>query len=257
MRTVSNAWFRSPLPRPGARFILVCFPHAGGAASFFRPWAKYLPSSVELWAVQYPGREDRIDEPCTEDLHQLADLISDALTPVAGRSFALFGHSMGATVSYEVAIRLQRRWKHAPHALFVSASAAPSPCPHAVREWKDDDLLAEMRRLGGTSDELLARPELHALVLASVREDYRMAERYRPRSEQLLTCPVTGLVGDRDPKASISAVRGWARFTRGNFDLHLFAGDHFYLVPRRDEVIMEILHRLGAYSGTAARWSTP
>lgn len=260
MNSAWQTWLRCPQPRPGVRVLLVCCPHAGGSASFFYPWTAGLHRSVELVAVQYPGREDRADEPCVDDLGSLADHIADALGPVRGHPFALLGHSMGALVAYEVALRMQRRWDTVPSRLFVSGSPAPGcqpPDADCDDEWADEELVMRLRKWGRTDPVLLAQPELRKIALSALRADLRLLRTYRAEQAGVVTCPVTGLVGDRDPEASISSVRGWARLTQDRFDLRVFSGDHFYLVPRQDELLIEVLHRLGVHSSGAAWWSTP
>src|SRR3954471_165510 len=91
--------------RPDAAVRLVCFPHAGGTASFFRQWSELVPEAVEVVALQYPGREDRLAEPLVPTMDELADQLAEDVASLAGPT-VLFGHSLGASVAYEVARRL-------------------------------------------------------------------------------------------------------------------------------------------------------
>jgi pyochelin biosynthetic protein PchC len=113
-------WLRrlAPVAQPWVR--LVCFPHSGGSASYYRPWRACLPSDVELYGVQYPGRLDRIGERCAADVDELADALAAAVRPLLDRPTALFGHSLGATVAFEVARRLPNIAQ-----LFVSRRSRP------------------------------------------------------------------------------------------------------------------------------------
>src|SRR5205814_8095171 len=92
-----DRWFRRYRPVPECRLRLVCFPHAGGSASAYRSWPDSLPGDIELLAVRYPGRQDRLREPCLTSVAELADAVTGALTPYLDRPVALFGHSMGAS----------------------------------------------------------------------------------------------------------------------------------------------------------------
>ncbi|MCF2435219.1 thioesterase domain-containing protein [Streptomyces thinghirensis] len=85
----------------------MCFPHAGGNARLFHGWASRLPADVELSRGALPGPPGRMDEPCVETMEELAGRISEALTPQRDLPLVLFGHSMGAAVAYEVAVRLE------------------------------------------------------------------------------------------------------------------------------------------------------
>ncbi|AQZ67810.1 Thioesterase in siderophore biosynthesis gene cluster [[Actinomadura] parvosata subsp. kistnae] len=207
---------------------LVCFPHAGGAANSFLPLSRALSPHLDVLAVQYPGRQDRFAEPCVDDVRALADEVFVRLRGRGGPPPALFGHSMGAAVAYEVARRLEDDGGAVAH-LFVSAARGPAwDRPERVHLKDDAGLLAEMRRLGGTEDALLADAELMSLVLGMVRSDYKAIETYR-HTPGTAGCPVTALVGTHDPSTSTPAARSWERHTRGAFRLVEFAGGHFYL----------------------------
>ncbi|MEV0823134.1 thioesterase II family protein [Nonomuraea rubra] len=229
-------WFHSLDPRPHAAMRLFCFPHAGGAAAAYRDWHRAVPPSVEVRAVQYPGRADRASEAPLHDAHALADLIAEAMRPLLDRPAVLFGHSMGSVIAYETALRVS------PAHLVVSGRrAANLPRPGTVHLGTEEDLTAELRRLGGTEPELLDDPDVRAYILPIVRADYRLAETYRSRPAEPLDCPITAIIGDSDPEVDTTNAAGWAELTRAGFKLHVLPGGHFYLAPRRTEVIDLIL----------------
>ncbi|UBU16053.1 thioesterase II family protein [Nonomuraea gerenzanensis] len=225
-------WFHTLDPRPDAALRLFCFPHAGGAAAAYREWHRAVPPGVEVRAVQYPGRADRMREAPVADAHVLADQIAEAMRPLLDRPAVLFGHSMGAVLAYETALRVR------PAHLIVSGRrAAHVPRPGRVHLGTEDDLAAELRRLGGTQPELLDDPEVRAYILPIVRADYHLAESYRHRPAEPLDCPITAVIGDSDPEVDPSNAGDWAELTRGRFELHVLPGGHFYLAERPAEVI--------------------
>lgn len=244
-------WLRCFDPRPHARLRLICLPHGGGGASSFAGWAGSLPSWAELVAVQYPGREDRLGDPFPDDLHDLVRGLADDVEPLTARPYALFGHSMGATVAYELAHELLDRGGPAPVHLLVSGREAPhDERGGRVHLLDDDGLAAELARLGGTAPEVLRDAGLRAVILRYVREDYRLVETHRPRRRPPLACPVTVLLGDRDPELTVAEAARWRRVTRGPAEVRVFPGDHFYLVPQRDAVLATLRRALG---GAAVR----
>ncbi|MFE9727494.1 thioesterase II family protein [Streptomyces sp. NPDC005794] len=214
---------------PGAEATLVCFPHAGGAANYYRPLSAALSPGIDVLAVQYPGRQNRRAEPLVGTIDQLVDDSVEALGPWAHRPLSLFGHSMGAVVAYEVAGRLTAAGSP-PVTLIVSGSRAHGDGPaREVHRRDDDGVVAEIRRLGGTDTRVLEDPEMRALFLPTLRADYQAVETYRQTEGPLLSCPVLALAGDSDPVASPAEMRHWDARTSAQFDLLSFSGGHFYL----------------------------
>ncbi|HKB13826.1 MAG TPA: alpha/beta fold hydrolase [Vicinamibacterales bacterium] len=134
-------WLVVSEPKPAACLRLVCFPHAGGAASAYFPWARALAGyPIEVAAAHLPGRDARITEPPPSDLDAVIDALAGAIEALTARPFALFGHSMGARLAFEVARRLRERGAAGPAWLFVSGAPAPQlqRVDQALRSIEDD-----------------------------------------------------------------------------------------------------------------------
>ncbi|MGW1893514.1 thioesterase II family protein [Streptomyces sp. NPDC002004] len=251
---------RCPVPRVCARARVLCFPHAGGAASHYRRWAVDAPWDVEFALIQYPGREDRYEEPAPTDMAALAGAITGELLADrqerASLPTVLFGHSMGAAVAYEVARGLTAA-DRAPAALVVSGRPAPKLSrPGTVHLGSDDDLVADLRRLGGTGSGILDNESLMTAVLPTIRRDYRLIETYRSLPGVPLRAPVTVLYGDRDPEVDEREAEAWRGATEGPCEVHVLPGDHFYLEAHRRQVLDRVVARAREGSaGTPAAWS--
>lgn len=233
LSTVSpSRWYRVFRPRPTATRRLVCFPHAGGSASVFHRWADRLPGSIELVAVQYPGRQDRRDEEPIGELTELADRVTSAVGPLFDRPVAFFGHSLGATIAFEVARRLSTPATR----LTVSARVPPGDCtPSGYDFRRDEDLRRYLQRLGGAA--MLAQDEeLWQVAVPPLRADLIMSSGYRYADGPPLTCPITVIAALADHSCPMAAMRGWASHTVGAFDEHVLPGDHYYINSPTNEL---------------------
>ncbi|MDO0929808.1 alpha/beta fold hydrolase [Streptomyces sp. TG1A-8] len=238
MSLPNDSWLRCfhTVPDPVAR--LVCCPHAGGSASTFFPLSRELAdrSRVEVVAVQYPGRQDRREAPMELGIRAMAARIAEELSAWADRPLSVFGHSMGATVGYELARVLKATASPGPDQVIVSGQRSPElQSSRPVAELDDDALVRELALLGGTSPELLDDSDVLQMFLPPLRADYAALRAYRHRPEPRLSCPVTALVGASDPKVTVEEAAGWSDVTHGPFDLRIFEGGHFYLDTRREE----------------------
>lgn len=241
----SEEWIRCFRPAAGS-VRLVCFPHAGGSASYFFPWSRSPVLTAELLAVQYPGRQDRRGEPCIDEIPKLAERIHHALKPWTDGACAFFGHSMGAVLAFEVARRLEANGGGLAR-LFVSGRRAPSRHRNEnVHLGADDRVVAEMRLIGGTDERFLKDPELLRFILPAVRADYRAIETYAYSPGPPLRCGTTAMVGDADPRTTVEEAAAWAEHSTGDFALRVFPGDHFYLDACRAGVIETISSTLAA-----------
>ncbi|MBD0734782.1 thioesterase II family protein [Streptomyces sp. CBMA29] len=233
-------------PGPGA-VQLVCLPHAGGSATFFKPLSAHMPPGVEVLAAQYPGRQERRNEPCTEDIGRLADAVADALGHLPDTAeLALFGHSMGALVGWEVARRLEAGGRTRPVALIASGRGAPAVHRNAhLGRRSDAELVADLTALSGTEGALLADPGILAMVLPVLRGDYRALDAFAYRPGVPLRCPISVFLGEDDPWARGADAEGWRRETTGGTSFRRFPGGHFYLAEQWPAVATAVAACLG------------
>jgi medium-chain acyl-[acyl-carrier-protein] hydrolase len=246
-----DLWIARQSTRARARLRLFCLPYAGGGARIYRTWADALPDDVEVCAVQLPGRDQRHNETPITDASKLIDALSVVLRPYLDMPYALFGHSMGAVLAYELARRLGAAYDREPSGLFVSAHGAPHlprrrPPSHHL---PDDKFIARMKALNGTPAEVFANPELLALLLPMLRADFKLVETYAELPGPVLTCPVLAIGGRSDSDVPPTSLEGWATVTRGPFKSMLFEGDHFFINSERETLLRVLKHYLSADYG--------
>jgi pyochelin biosynthesis protein PchC len=242
--TLGERWIRRYREaRPGAP-KLICLPHAGGVASFFRPVAHALAPHCEIWAVQYPGRQDRLSHRLLDRVEDIADQLFSVLRRHTHEPVALFGHSLGATVAFELARRFESAGT-VPIALLVSARSAPSRHRDGrVHLGTDDELIALLRALDGTAEQVLGQEELLRLTLPVIRGDYKAAETYRYPGGPKLSCPVHAFIGRDDPMVTEDEARAWGNHTTARFTLNTFGGGHFFLVDHQAAVFLSTIKQL-------------
>jgi pyochelin biosynthetic protein PchC len=256
-QTPQQLWLR-PCNRPVHRTTrLVCLPHAGGTAQGYRSWLAAAPADVGVYAVQYPGRQDRFDEPLVDDVARMVELLSAAIAPWVGERLSLFGHSMGALVAYELTLELERRHGPVVDLLVVSGSPAPhTKAPSNLHRQDDAALIADVIRLNPSAADLLHNPDLVDVLVPMIRADYRLTETYRRADPLPVHSAVLAVGGNSDPDLSVEDLERWSAVARGRCEVLTFPGDHFYLLQEGSSLVSAITARLPGRRKTAPMTDT-
>ena len=229
-----------------ASIRLFCIPYAGGSASLYNDWVVSAPDWLQVCSVELPGRGRLGAESLPTSLIELAQTISSAVYPYTDKPYAIFGHSMGALLAYEVASQLESLGRNQLCRLFVSGCGAPfiprkkPPVSHLP----DTELLDHLRAMQGTPEEILAHPELIDLLLPVLRSDFAICEEYRLFRVHVLQAALTALSGERDEDISESDTQLWKRLTRGDFRSLTFPGGHFFLKESENDVLSAVWKEL-------------
>lgn len=244
--TPSELWLRPCENRAQPpRVRLVCMPHAGGTAQSYRTWLDHLPSDVAMYGVQYPGRQDRFGEPFAMDIAAMVAPIVAAVRPFVSDPLAIFGHSMGAYVAYEVTLELERKYGPVVDLLAVSGAPAPHQNPPGFSYLLDDDGLAkEVKRVNDGFQDMLSSPDLLKVVLPMIRADYRLCETYHRDDPVRVAAHLVAAGGVADPEVDPAGLAGWSACAADTFDVCTFPGGHFYLVEQEAALVEALAGRL-------------
>ncbi|MGK7890566.1 MAG: thioesterase II family protein [Leptolyngbyaceae cyanobacterium] len=213
-----------------AQLSLFCFAPAGAGSNFFRQWSALLPDGVNLWAIRLPGRETQLRQPLITNWPDLMEPLVTAMVEHCHQPFAIFGHSLGALIGFEVVCQLRDRLNILPQALVVSARRAPH-IPVNNRSYQRDDatLIAELRADGGTPEAVLQNTELMAMILPIYRADLQLNQEYQYQQRDPLSCPMLILGGQDDNTISQESLRQWHHYTQAECAYQLFPGQHMYI----------------------------
>lgn len=233
---------------------LFCFAHAGGGATSFRAWQGRLGPQVTVCPVVLPGREKRWREPPYTSMDELVAGIMPQLRHRIGQPFALFGHSMGAAVAYELCRKFFPGPDGGPVHLLVSGRRAPHTAARdrPAHRLPREDFLAYLHSLNGIPPEVAGHPQLLDAFLPTLRADFQVNETYAPPRGPRLSVAVSAFLGADDPVVNVADMLCWRDITAHEFRLRVFAGDHFYFKERNPDLLAAIHHDLMA---ATAAWT--
>ena len=238
------------IPNARAAVRLFCIPYAGGRAGLFRKWSRGLGECVEVCPVELPGHGRRFAERPLDSVSSLVDQLATDLQTLIDRPFAMFGHSLGGLIAFELAREFRRRFRVEPVRLLVAAVSAPriTGCHPRARVLSDGELLDRVQRLAGTPQTILDDRELMQMALRVIRADFAAFNAYQYRDEPPLSCPISAFVGDRDPEVRPQASLAWAYETRNVFSLRRFRGGHFFVQDSEQDVLQVLSEELAEIS---------
>lgn len=232
-----SLWFPNIKNQPNSTFRLFCFPYAGGSNVTYNKWSKSISTNIEVCAVQLPGRANLMNEKAFTEVDALVEVLCDKLSAFTDKPLALFGHSMGAIICYELSQKLIEITGTGPVHLFVSGRQAPHirTKDKITYNLPQDEFIEELKKLNGTPKEVLENADLLEIVLPLLRADFKLVETYHHRNQKPLPCPITVFGGTEDNEVKIKDLKEWKDYTTSKFELQIFDGDHFFINQYKDK----------------------
>lgn len=249
-RATASPWLRPLTSAADPIATLFVIPAAGSGPSAYRSWAEVIPRDLEVLCLHLPGREERFDENLFTEAAPLAEHIAREISSHldgTDRPFALFGHSAGGLIAFEVARRLD---DPELRLLAVAASAPPDRCDTTDRAATDEELIEALHAWGATPVELLADPAAVAAFLPRLRADLEVFASCQRKWHEAarLAVDLIAFGGSNDESVDPDDVLAWARWTTGRFSAHTLDGGHYFPVPEGARLIDIIIKALSETS---------
>ncbi|MFJ7184007.1 thioesterase II family protein [Lysinibacillus xylanilyticus] len=232
--------------------ILFCLPYAGGSGVFYSSWKKYLEPNIQVIPIELKGRGGRINEPFYNDITEaVEDIISSLINYLGGNEYAIYGHSMGGLLAYELYYKMEKLNLKKPTHIFFSATNPPF---ERIKEKEtqclsNSELIEKVLALGGTPKEVFENSETSSIFLPIIKADFMLLEDFifDPTREKI-NCGITLLNGLEDSIVS-KEISKWDTLVLNKFNSFLLDGNHFFIhtnAKKITDIISESL-KGGAY----------
>ena len=230
---------------------LFCLPYAGGSKQAYAGWKKYadtnMEKKIEIEALEIKGRGERFCEGFYHDFSEAVDdiyaLIKDKIQK---EDYAIYGHSMGAVLAYELYYKIAAEQSNAPGHIFFSGRYSPvvQDNMYVSSKMPDDEFISRLLALGGVPDTLPQSKELMEFYLPIIKNDIRVLETYdfRERDEKI-QCAATVINGTEDRTDSNGKIT-WSDLCGGQCKSYYLEGNHFFInnsVEKIFNIIEEVL----------------
>jgi surfactin synthase thioesterase subunit len=196
------------------RLRLFCLPYSGASAMVYARWRRALPEWLQVCPLELPGRGMRMDEPLQRDIKVLAAQLADEISRDLNGPYALFGHSLGGLLAFELAHALRARDVPSPLALFASGTAGPAR--RDVSEY--------------------AIEKTDAQLIAILRADFLLCGSFSYGERTPLGMPIHVFGGKQD-SVRADQLLDWQLDAASGFSLDMFDGHHFFLIQHESAVL--------------------
>lgn len=229
-------------------FKLFCLPHAGGTAEIYNRWKKYLHPSIELYPLELAGRGKRFNETFYNSFDDaLNDIYKCVENELDYTKYAVFGHSMGCILAYELIRKISDNRKQIPIHAFFSGSYPPHITKNSkkVHLLNNDEIIDEVLKYEGVTKELLEKREFLNFFLPIIRADYKVLESYTFIPEIFkVDCRITVLHGKNDVDITLEESLQWNSYTNSKCEIYEFNGNHFFINDNIADVVKIINNAL-------------
>lgn len=228
-----------------SKIRLFCLPYAGGSASSYYSWRKLLDEQIELVPIELSGHGRRNKEPFISGMKEVVDdvylQIKDLLDEVP---YAIFGHSMGSILAYELGRTIAIHNRKLPIHMFFSGRFPPylETVRTNYHSLPDDVFLENFAKLGGISSELLEHKEVMDYLTPIFKADCKLVETYTHEGRVLqFPCKISVLYGAEDSMCNHSELQEWQDCSVSPISLLSYPSGHFFIQDTKEQVVKDIV----------------
>ncbi len=234
------------IPDTGSEINLFCLPFAGGNKYSYRLYNEQAPPFLKLIPLELPGRGARIREPLLTQVDAMVDDMFAQMKPHLHKPYAIYGHSMGAMLTYLITRRIvEEKLYNKPLHLFLTGCSGPSARDINQKRHllPKNEFIAKLKEYGGSPDEILYDEGLMNFFEPILRADFKGIENYVYQEVAPMDIPMTVIIGTDEPVTTESA-EAWKLETSETFELHQFSGKHFFIFEHAGKIMRMITQEL-------------
>lgn len=220
---------------------LFCLPYAGGSATIYNRWKNKVINNIIIMPVELQGRGKRFLEPLYSSVEQAAtDIFNYIINEVDEEEYAIFGHSMGCLLSYEVARKIKESGFKEPIHIFFSGKEPPhiKERGKTLHTLPDEEFISEIYKKGGMPKEIFENKEILKIFTPILKADFKIIETYAFKPDiNKLNYNISVLNGSKDDEISHERIMEWKLYTNKECNIYEFDGGHFFIMDKEDEVL--------------------
>lgn len=233
------------LVAPSQQISLFCLPFSGGTVYSYQKFKPHFPKSVTMIPVELPGHGKRIRELLLTDIHAMIEDLYAQIRPKLQTPYALYGHSLGALLSYLLICKFANEQAPLPFHLFVSGHQGPS-IPEKEKDLHllpQREFIARLQQYGGLPQEVVEHRELMDLFVPMLKADFQAISDYHYTPAPKLNLPITVMFGSEEAISREEAL-AWQEVAVRTIQLQKFSGKHFFIFDHPQAIVQLILYTI-------------
>lgn len=222
-------------------------PFAGASHYSYNGFRRYIPDFINMIPLELPGRGKRLAEPLLTNINGMVDDLFNQIKSDPHHPYAIYGHSMGATLGYLLIKKIEKENGRKPAHLFVSGRTALfSAREKALHSLPKEAFIEEIKGYGGIPQEVLKEKDLIDFFEPILRADIQANETYKGEAIEPIDVPITVMLGTED-KTTVNQALKWPEMTTRKTQVKQFKGGHFFIfshLPRISQILSRTLEEV-------------